>query len=204
MTIYIHSVTFSSDENPLYTVAAKALFKSYYEELQNDYNMAMAYQGVQEELDGLPGKFCFSKRGGLWLASYADDGDDEYCVTISPGSVLPGGMSNMTVNDFIGVIALRTLGDCNSDVGEVKRMYVNKSGRRKGIGYALSSALTSHALAQSYKSLKLDSLERLPGAVGLYEKIGFKRCSKYCSCPEDDHVCMEIVFSRGDENEATG
>jgi len=202
MTVFIHAVTFSDDESPLLKAAAKLLFQAYYNELGSAYNVILTYQGVQEELDGLPGKFDFGKRGGLWVASVVDDGEDDEVVMVGPGAMLPG-QGKLTLDSFVGVVALRPLGSTDDATGEVKRMFVSKDGRRKGIAYVLSVALCSHAARMGdYMCLKLDSLERLPGAVTLYEKLGFRRCKKYCECPEKDHVCMEMLLAQ--EPQATG
>ena len=194
MTVTIYPVTGDSDESPLLMLAAKNLISAYYSSLENNHNMDMTYQGVQEELDSLPGKFDFGKRGGLWVATCEDDGEDGEVITVAPGSVLPGGATKFTLESFVGVVALRPLGDGADSEGEVKRMFVSDAGRRKGVAFALSDVLVAHAeKLGDYEVLKLDSLERLPGAVALYEKIGFRRCEKYVECPESDHLCMEMV-----------
>ena len=57
-----------------------------------------------------------------------------------------------------------------------------------------------HAISKDYRVVKLDSLERLAGAVRLYEREGFERCEKYVECPEEDHVCMSLEIG----SKATG
>ncbi len=52
--------------------------------------------------------------------------------------------------------------------------------------------MVEHSARAGYLKLKLDSLERLGSALRVYEKVGFKRCTKYCECPEADHLCMEM------------
>jgi GNAT superfamily N-acetyltransferase len=217
MTVCVHAVSFSADESPLLASAARSLFQAYYSELSSRHGVHLAYQGVQEELDGLPGRFGFAARGGLWVASHVEDGEpDDEVVHVGPGALLPGG-AKLTADSFVGVVALRPLagegdaaGDAAGEVAvgacdtcEVKRMFVTAAGRRRGIAYALSAALVRHAQGLGdYRCIKLDSLERLPGAVALYEKLGFARCEKYCECPEEDHVCMSMDI--GEEPEATG
>lgn len=89
---------------------------------------------------------------------------------------------------IVGCICLRPLTD---NCGELKRMYVRKSHRKKGVGKLLAKEIIDHAWEGcQYEELKLDSLERLEGAVALYENLGFNRISPYCECPEADHVCM--------------
>ena len=128
----------------------------------------------------LPGKYDFNKSGGLFVA-------------IDKSSSSAGGESldqnAISSDSIVGCIAIRPLeGKC----GEVKRMYIRKSHRRKGIGNLLAEAIISHAWATGYTEIKLDSLERLVGAVKLFERLGFQRIPAYCECPEADHVCMNL------------
>ena len=43
-----------------------------------------------------------------------------------------------------------------------------------------------------YKRMVLDTLERLPGAVKTYEKLGFSRTSSYVYNPMKDAIYMKI------------
>ncbi|GMI11649.1 hypothetical protein TrVE_jg8570 [Triparma verrucosa] len=197
MTIIIYSVTFEDDEDSNLAAKAKVLFRGYCDELNDEHGCDLSFQSFQAELDSLPGKFAFSKKGGLWVAGYEDDGEDDEVVTVAPGGMLPGGKP-AEASSIVGVVALKLIeGD---SVGEVKRMFVNKEGRRKGIGEALVRVLLEYAKGKHYSEIKLDSLERLGAALALYEKFGFKRCEKYVECPEADHVCMSLKLAA----EATG
>mmetsp|Transcript_7347 Transcript_7347/g.15263 ORF Transcript_7347/g.15263 Transcript_7347/m.15263 type:complete len:195 (+) Transcript_7347:161-745(+) len=173
MTIIIHPCTFLDDCPMSLCTAAKTLFTAYATELRDEHGCDLSFQSFQAELDGLPGPFSFSAGGGLWVATYSDDGEDDV-VSPSPGSVLPGGREPRP-EDCVGCIALKVIGD---GVAEVKRMYVSKGHRSKGIGRALLRLTVKRAMAESYTVVKLDSLERLEGAVRLYEREGFKRCGK--------------------------
>ena len=115
-------------------------------------------------------------------------------------------------NQVVGCIAIRTL---TPTCGELKRMYIRTSHRRLGIGKLLAKCIIDYGFSSSsrasasasasastdeelgrcsgmYEELKLDSLERLKGAVKLYENLGFQRIDPYCECPEDDHICMNL------------
>ena len=114
----------------------------------------------------------FTKRGGLFLAVCVDNGD------------LP-----KETSQIVGCVAVRRFSQL---CGEIKRMYVRKEYRRLGVGRLLTQAIIDHSWGDEckYDELKLDSLERLEGAVRLYEYFGFQRIPPYCECPETDHVCM--------------
>ena len=122
--------------------------------------------------EDLPGKYSFENRGGLFVAAIEDENKDV-----------------SKVDQIIGCIAIRPL---EESCGEVKRMYIRKDYRRFGIGSMLAKSIISHAWEMGYTEIKLDSLERLVGAVKLYESFGFQRIDPYCECPEDDHVCMNV------------
>mmetsp|Transcript_22591 Transcript_22591/g.34708 ORF Transcript_22591/g.34708 Transcript_22591/m.34708 type:complete len:296 (-) Transcript_22591:244-1131(-) len=177
--IVIVKVTCSPTEPAALRQGVTELFKLYFDELY-ELGCDLGFQGFQSEWVDLPGKYDFNKSGGLFVAI------DKSSSSSSGESLDHNAISSKNV---VGCIAIRPLeGEC----GEVKRMYIRKSHRRKGIGNLLAEAIISHAWATGYTEIKLDSLERLVGAVKLYEQLGFQRIPAYCECPEADHVCMNL------------
>ncbi|MFN8052626.1 MAG: GNAT family N-acetyltransferase [Acidimicrobiales bacterium] len=77
---------------------------------------------------------------------------------------------------LVGCGAVRRIGP---DVGEIKRMFVDESVRGLKIGAALLDRLEAHALARGMRELKLETSDRQPAAVGLYERVGFGRCEPW-------------------------
>lgn len=137
----------------------------------------LGFQGFQTEWTDLPGKYDFEKKGGLFVA-----------ITKPANEEID--LHNLEHSKYVsGCIAIRPL---DEKCGEVKRMYIRKSARRNGIGKIMAEKIISHGWDLGYEEIKLDSLERLTGAVKLYEGLGFNRIDPYCECPEDDHVCMNI------------
>jgi len=210
-TIAIVGVTCSTlDKSPHLQSGVADLFKLYFEELY-ELGCDLGFQGFQSEWADLPGKYDFEKRGGLFVAvaiqppsapiqseevKSGEDSDDGV-LFVSPGSDLPevcgttlgGGLTDAL--QVVGCIAIRPL---TETCGEVKRMYIRKSHRRCGVGKLLANAIVKQAWGEQckFEEIKLDSLERLVGAVKLYENMGFQRIEPYCVCPEDDHVCMNL------------
>jgi len=210
-TIAIVGVTCSTLDKSSHLQSGVAdLFKLYFEELY-ELGCDLGFQGFQSEWADLPGKYDFQKRGGLFVAvainlpsapiqsedvKSREDGDDDF-LFVSPGSDLPevcgttlgGGLTDSL--QVVGCIAIRPL---TETCGEVKRMYIRKSHRRCGVGKLLANAIVEQAWGEQckFEEIKLDSLERLVGAVKLYENMGFQRIEPYCDCPEDDHVCMNL------------
>ena len=68
--------------------------------------------------------------------------------------------------------ALRRL---DSDVAEVKRMFVEGMFRGKGFSRQLLQFLESTAQSRGYRILKLETGTKQPESVGLYESTGYKR-----------------------------
>lgn len=135
--------------------------REMFEEYQRALGIDLCFQSFQEELDGLPGKYG-PPTGTLYLV-YDEDG--------------------------LGACgALRPLED---GACEIKRLYVRPSHRRRGIARSLSLKLLEDAKSLGYSTVKLDTLARLPGAVPLYQSLGFAETHPYNFNPEADIVYME-------------
>ena len=165
------------------------LFQLYFKELY-ELGCDLGFQGFQSEWTDLPGKYDFDRMGGLFVAVEVESNGSGSRSMIS---------SISSSKQVVGCIAIRPLieiegieGSCESICGEVKRMYIRKSHRRNGVGNMLANAIIAHAWDLGYTEIKLDSLERLIGAVKLYEQLGFQRIPPYCECPEQDHVCLNL------------
>lgn len=175
-TTEIVAVKCTSDEPPVLRQGVTELFKAYFDELY-ELGCDLGFQGFQSEWTDLPGKYDFEKKGGLFVA-----------ITKPANEEID--LHNLEHSKYVsGCIAIRPL---DEKCGEVKRMYIRKTHRRNGIGKIMAEKIISHGWDLGYEEIKLDSLERLTGAVKLYEGLGFNRIDPYCECPEDDHVCMNI------------
>src|SRR5437899_7272804 len=66
---------------------------------------------------------------------------------------------------LVGTIALRQIanGTC-----ELKRFYVCKHHRRRGLGTALLDTIIAHAKAGPWKNLRLDTTSKSPAAISLF------------------------------------
>ena len=85
--------------------------------------------------------------------------------------------------------ALRRL---DSDVAEVKRMFVKSAFRRKGISRQLLHFLESTARTSGYRILKLETGTKQPESVGLYKSTGYKQIpcfGEYLGNPFS--ICLE-------------
>jgi putative acetyltransferase len=67
----------------------------------------------------------------------------------------------------------------SQDSMEVKRMFVQISGRGKGVGKAMLSELEKWAKELAYKRCVLETGVRQLEAISMYEKSGYKRIPNY-------------------------
>ncbi len=76
----------------------------------------------------------------------------------------------------IGCVALRPL---PGSIGEVKRMYVDRAWRGRGVGRALLETLIAHARTLGYHHLRLGTLSEMAAARSLYASLGFAPIERY-------------------------
>ena len=155
-------------EGPRDIELARALFLEYAAGLGID----LCFQGFDEELATLPGKYR-PPQGRLLLAG-------------PPG-------------DAVGCVALRPLDvdvsvELATPVGEVKRLYVQPRARGTGTGRVLASALVDAARTIGYRTLCLDTLEHMTEARALYESLGFTRARRYYENPLDHVVYYALTL----------
>jgi len=152
-----------------------ALARSLIEEYAAWLGIDLCFQGIDEELATLPGKYA-PPEGRLFLAG--PPGDAVGCIALRPIALEGGGPA------FV------------PPVGEVKRLYVQPRARGTGTGRALGTAIVDAARSIGYRTLCLDTLERMAEARALYESLGFVRCAPYYRNPIDDVVYYRLDLAR--------
>ena len=155
---------------PADVALARALFVEYARWL----NVDLCFQGFDEELATLPGAYA-PPLGRLLIAG-------------EPGAAF-------------GCIALRPLetrddGDRGTlpVIGEVKRLYVQPGHRAQQWGQWLAEALIDDARRIGYRELKLDTLDWMTAARGLYARLGFSECAPYYPNPLPGVVYMACTL----------
>jgi ribosomal protein S18 acetylase RimI-like enzyme len=137
----------------------KLLFREYEKWL----NVSLCFQGFEEEVNTLPGKYA-PPDGRLYIVK----SDDIYC----------------------GCIGLRKNED---GICEMKRLYLNEKTRGKGIGNTLVAKIIQDAKSIGYKKMRLDTIkEKMPKAVEIYTKYGFIEIKPYYHNPNPHTLFMEL------------
>lgn len=139
----------------------RCLFREYSELV----SAALCFQGFEEELAGLPGKY--APPDGLLLLA-RDAGGDAGCV------------------------AMKQL-DARS--AEMKRLFVRNAYRGTGLGRRLTRMVIDKATDAGCRRLVLDTMPHLTEAIALYRSLGFRNCAPYLAEPTPGALCFELSLS---------
>lgn len=84
----------------------------------------------------------------------------------------------------VGCGALQSIGE---GVGEIKRMWVDRSMRGRGVGRRLLAELERLGREAGHHTLRLDTNEHLPEAIALYGSCGYVEIDRYNDNPYPTH-----------------
>ncbi len=116
--------------------------------------------------------------------------DDE--VTTLPGVYShPEGCILLALDKdkFTGCVALRKL---ETNICEMKRLFVIPEYREKKIGKLLARKIIDVARKSGYKIMRLDTVATMKEANRLYLSLGFRRIDAYCYNPIEKAVYYEL------------
>jgi putative acetyltransferase len=135
--------------------------RDLFREYEQVLQVDLCFQGFEGELAGLPGKY--DPPQGCLLLAFAND---------QPA----------------GCVAMRPLAQ---GVCEMKRLYVRTAFAGQGLGKKLALTVIERAVAAGYARMRLDTLEKLRPALGLYAGLGFRKCPPYYDNPLPGVVYLE-------------
>ena len=130
------------------------LFTEYAHWLAEEHGISLEFQGFDEELASLPGKYAPPK-----------------------GSIL---LARLNHADPCAVIAIRSFDETTC---EVKRLYVQPKARGHALGKRLVSEILNTARKIGYEKAILDTGPFMKPAQNLYLSFGFKDIPKYYETP---------------------
>lgn len=125
-----------------------------------ELNADLCFQGFEEEIAHLPGKYG-PPHGSLWL-----------------------------VRDGASAIACVAIKQIDESTCELKRLYVDPGYRTHGLGERLTIAAMDRATKMGYRTMLLDTLDRLQPAIRLYRRLGFEETTAYYENPLDGVTYM--------------
>lgn len=94
-------------------------------------------------------------------------------------------------NEFIGCVGLRKM---KNEISEMKRMYIKKEFRGKGLSKKMIEEIVVQANKMNYKKILLDTLPQMKEAINLYALFGFKEIKAYRFNPIDETKYMELTL----------
>ncbi|MGR3662543.1 MAG: GNAT family N-acetyltransferase [Paracoccaceae bacterium] len=134
----------------------RTLFTEYANWLADDRGISLAFQGFEQELATLPGKYA-QPSGDLFLIQENDTA--------------------------IGCIGYRKW---DATTCEIKRLYVAHAGRGQRLGEKLVAHCLNAAKSAGYTKAVLDTGQWMTGAQKLYESFGFADIPRYYDNPFPD------------------
>jgi GNAT superfamily N-acetyltransferase len=127
----------------------------------------LCFQGFEEEMRSLPGKY--SLPAGRLLIALWDE---------KPA----------------GVIALRPLEE--PGLCEMKRLYVRPEFRGHQIGRLLAERIVSEAAEIGYSRMRLDTVAgKMDRAIAMYRELGFAETAPYYRTPVGQTLFMELLLA---------
>lgn len=154
-----HELVVHDAETDAHIAQVRELFLEYAQAM----GFSLCFQGFDQELAGLPGKYGVPQ-GRLLLAEL--DGQIAGCVGLRP---------------------------LENGICEMKRLYVRPAFRGKSVGRMLAERVISEARTIGYTRMRLDTIASIMAdAVAMYRRLGFVEIDPYCANPVADALYMEL------------
>jgi N-acetylglutamate synthase-like GNAT family acetyltransferase len=127
-------------------------------------NQDLCFQDIEEELNSFPKKY--AEPDGSFIIAKENE-------------------------NIIGCVGLRKL---DNKTCEMKRLFVNDNYKGKGIGKKLVEKVIAEAKIKNYGKMRLDTLDIMESALGIYYKSGFYEIKPYYNNPSTGVVYLEKIL----------
>lgn len=121
-----------------------------------------------------------------------------------PADLAPPGGEFLLVSIEGTPVAIGGVRGLDTDVAEVKSMYVAPAGRGGGIGGRLLGRLEDLAAERGCRAMRLDTAVHLSAAVELYRKVGYRDIPRYNDNPKAAFWFERDLSGRGRGGEGCG
>jgi len=143
------------------------IIRELFQEYADSLGFSLDFQHFNKELNSLPGDYAPPE--GCLLLAYAG-------------------------NQVVGCVGLRKI---SKGICEMKRMYVRKKYRGKGIGRKLANKINKEARRIGYERMRLDTISTMVEAIHLYKSMGFKEIEPYYYNPIEGTKYMKLKLGEG-------
>jgi ribosomal protein S18 acetylase RimI-like enzyme len=142
-----------------------SLVRELFLEYAQSLDFKLCFQGFDKELAELPGKYAPPK--GFMLLAYSG-------------------------SELAGCVAMQPI---DSEICEMKRLYVRPQFQGQGIGKSLVLRLIDKSKSAAYKKMRLDTVPSMKAALGLYGSLGFYKIPPYRENPIPGAEYLEKIIS---------
>jgi len=120
----------------------------------NEFGFELDFDTSESDLLNIDEKY--NKNGGVFLIAESKEAQ----------IIATGGLLKITNNQY-----------------KIRKMYVAKNYRRKGLGKLILTELEDHALKNGARTVILETTKLMVAAIGLYKAFGFKESSEVLDSP---------------------
>ncbi|MFZ0284893.1 MAG: GNAT family N-acetyltransferase [Terriglobales bacterium] len=147
------------------TPALIAQARELFLEYAQSLGFSLCFQNFDQELAGLPGDYA-PLSGRLLLVEFH--------------------------GEVAGCVALHKF---DSDICEMKRLYLRPRFRGKGLGRVLAETIIAEARNIGYRRMRLDTVGPvMKDAVAMYRKLGFREIAPYRANPMPGTLYLELTL----------